>query len=410
MKKRILFAIMALVVLVTSVSACMGNGGSNDPGNDTKASGNESAAPTGENTDPSGETEPVSYEHATLSVGIPKSPKVENYEANDFTKYIEEQLNITIKFVEFPPTSQNYLRQLSLMASAPGEKMPDVIWGFSGMDANIRNEYGEAGFFLDLSQYRDKLKNFNAQFDKLDAKEKARIESRMTAESGGMYAMPLFFTVSAVDDLENMMFINKNWLDNLKLSVPTTVDELHTVLKAFKDRDANGNGKPDDEYPMFGSMTAASNIADYVINAYVYSDIYNPMNVTDGNVWASFTSNEYREALKVLNQWYKEGLIAPYSFSISDNTERMAVITPTNGVSKVGIFNGHPVLVATQTSPILEEYQALAPLKAETDKGGYMVLRSKQLSFGNAITSDCENVDAALRFLDFFYLDETVTR
>ncbi len=31
--------------------------------------------------------------------------------------------------------------------------------------------------------------------------------------------------------------INKAWLDDLGLEVPTTLDELHTALKAFKDND-----------------------------------------------------------------------------------------------------------------------------------------------------------------------------
>ena len=31
--------------------------------------------------------------------------------------------------------------------------------------------------------------------------------------------------------------INKRWLDELGLAVPTTLDELHTALKAFKDND-----------------------------------------------------------------------------------------------------------------------------------------------------------------------------
>lgn len=49
------------------------------------------------------------------------------------------------------------------------------------------------------------------------------------------------------------MSINKQWLDNLKLEVPATTDELYTVLKAFKEQDANGNGDSKDEIPMMGT-------------------------------------------------------------------------------------------------------------------------------------------------------------
>lgn len=46
-----------------------------------------------------------------------------------------------------------------------------------------------------------------------------------------------------------VMMINKTWLDKLSLELPTTFDELETVLKAFKEQDPKGNGKAD-EIPM----------------------------------------------------------------------------------------------------------------------------------------------------------------
>lgn len=50
--------------------------------------------------------------------------------------------------------------------------------------------------------------------------------------------------------VSSSMFINKTWLDNLGLEVPTTWDELKEVLIAFRDGDPNGNGDTTDEIPM----------------------------------------------------------------------------------------------------------------------------------------------------------------
>ncbi|MEI7026534.1 extracellular solute-binding protein [Paenibacillus sp. y28] len=44
---------------------------------------------------------------------------------------------------------------------------------------------------------------------------------------------------------EAFFIIRKDWLDNLGLKVPTTTDELYEVMKAFTDRDPDGNGKND---------------------------------------------------------------------------------------------------------------------------------------------------------------------
>ena len=44
--------------------------------------------------------------------------------------------------------------------------------------------------------------------------------------------------------------IRQDWLDKLNLKAPTTVDELHDVLYAFRNEDPNGNGLKD-EIPLF---------------------------------------------------------------------------------------------------------------------------------------------------------------
>ena len=43
--------------------------------------------------------------------------------------------------------------------------------------------------------------------------------------------------------------IRKDWLDRLGLEAPTTIDEWVTVLEAFRDEDANGDGNPNNEIP-----------------------------------------------------------------------------------------------------------------------------------------------------------------
>lgn len=39
-----------------------------------------------------------------------------------------------------------------------------------------------------------------------------------------------------------MMFIRQDWLDNLNLEIPTTMEELKAVAKAFTEQDPDGNG------------------------------------------------------------------------------------------------------------------------------------------------------------------------
>ena len=84
--------------------------------------------------------------------------------------------------------------------------------------------------------------------------------------------------------------------------------------------------------------------------------------------------------------------------------------TINNFTGGVNGFKKDPELSTTVSSKVVDQYVSLAPLKPATDLGGYGVQRPNSLLFSSFITKDCENVELAMKFLDFFYEDETVTR
>lgn len=344
-----------------------------------------------------------------LTVGIPQNAQITSYDENGLTEHIEETLGVDIEFVYFSNSASSYLQQLALMA-AGGDEFPDVLWGFQGMDNGTRNDYGEDGFFLDLTDLIDKYgTNYKAQYENLTKEEKSRIQSRGTSDDGAMYGMPLLAD-TAIDDVQSMMFINQKWLDAVGMKAPTNLDELYAVLKAFKEQDPNGNGKAD-EIPMFGNMGTNVNLCNYIINAFVYYDFSNPFNVeADGKLSFPAISDEYRQAITYMNQLCKEGLFSDLSFSVNSTTEIKSMVTPSNGTSIVGIWVGHPSLYADTTNSVMNEYAALAPLGDATGKGGYNVIWEEGLTFCSMITKDCENTELAIKFLDLFYSDEMVTR
>ena len=46
--------------------------------------------------------------------------------------------------------------------------------------------------------------------------------------------------------LNRLGCINQDWLDAVDMDIPTSLDELTEVLKAFKTQDPNGNGEQDE--------------------------------------------------------------------------------------------------------------------------------------------------------------------
>ncbi len=99
--------------------------------------------------------------------------------------------------------------------------------------------------------------------------------------------------------------IRKDWLDNLNLEEPKTIDDLYNVLKAFTEQDPDGNGQ-NDTYGMI--------VTDYLDgplnNIAIWMGAPNQYGVDEnGELAPAFMFDEYTEALKFMRKCYEEKLI-----------------------------------------------------------------------------------------------------
>lgn len=349
------------------------------------------------------DVEPLPDETVTLNIGIPQNSNVTDYYENAFTKYLEETANVKLEFMLLSGVDSEAKQQLALMCSA-NETLPDVILGVA-FDHYIINQYGEDGYFIDLTDYIEEYApNYKAQLENLDKETKEYVlEKSKNLETGAYYGMPRVLC-KAFDDTQALTYINKDWLDKLGLQVPTTTAELKTVLTAFATQDPNGNGEAD-EIPMIGS----NGIINYLLNGFVrYEET--TYNVTDGKVWDPIKTDEFRQALIYANELVSAGLYSKLSFSIKSNSEYKAMISPVGSPSKVGVFAGNHSLMTNASTDAKKEFTALPALKDETGKGGFTIVNDPDISWTACVTKDCKYPAAAMKFIDTFYLDETVSR
>ena len=339
---------------------------------------------------------------SVLSIGIPQNSVVTSYEDNKFTKYLEEKSGLTLEFVYFSNNAGEYKKQLALMCGAQQE-LPDVLLGLS-LDHYTMNQYGEDGYFLDLTSYIDEYaENYKKALETLDEEIASYVtEKAKNTNDNGVYGMPRVICM-ATDDLQSMMYINQNWLTKLGLQKPTTIDELRTVLKAFATQDPNGNGQKDEI-----AMLGADGIRNYIINAFVYYDS-GTFNVTNGKVWDPIKTNEFRQAMIYGHQLVKDELYSSMSFTVTSTTDLRNLISPVDGPSKVGIFTGAPASRTNAMTDAISEFTALPALADATGQGGYTVISERNIGWTGFITKDCEYPDVAMKFMDLFYLDETIS-
>lgn len=352
-----------------------------------------------------GKKDDVVSEGGTLVVGIPQKSTITDYDNNAFTEYLEETTGVKIKFSYFSSTAAEYKQQLALTASS-GDALPDVLIGFKDFNTRLISDYGKDGYFLDLTDLIDEYADtYKEKYETLTDTQKKYVQLKCgSMDSDALYAMPRVDYVM-IDQIQSLTFINQTWLDAVGMKAPTTTDELYAVLQAFKTQDPNGNGQPD-EIPMLGK----TQIINYLMNAFVYYEEKHPYNVEKGEVYAPFATDEYRQGLQFINKLVKEGLYSDLSFSITSSTELKNMYTPADGVAKVGIVMGHPVSYMDTSNEVAGQYVALGALGDETGKGGYYVLSDDVVYPGAIITSYCENPELAMKFIDCFYKDETITR
>lgn len=341
----------------------------------------------------------------TLTIGLPASVKVMDYENNALTNWLEEQTGYELKFEPFSGGT-DIATQISTRVVG-GEDLPDIMMDIDLSDSVI-NDYGRTGVFIDLSKYyddRELSKNFWERLEKeLPERDQQNVLLRLEdPETEKIYSVPTLET-SMVDTLDYQMWINVEWLDKLGLEKPTDEASLLKVLRAFKTEDPNGDGKLT-EIPLFGSQAAGlgADVINWLVNQYVYMDDTKNVNLDEnGKVTTPFTTNEYRKALQFINTLLDEGLMLDTAFSTT-LTEMPMITTPSNGVAMCGIFAGHLSVHVGRGNELLYQYEPL-------QTWGNAVYNDNTNRRNNFITDSCEHPDEAFKLMMTMYSEEASYR
>ena len=403
MKKRFqkTAAIVLAVSMAVSLAACgkqaeeTGNAGS---AANTENTGNaDTQASSGTGSVEVNETGyPITSEEITVTAAGPLPSGCEDWSQLAVIDEYANRLGIRLD-CDFYET--DWETQLTLKVA--GDELPDMLIGCS-MNVSDVNEWGGEGYFLDLSQYMDLMPNLKAYFDQYP-----ELEAYCTTSDGHIYGLPKL-KVDMTDRLTRS-FINKQWLDNLGLSMPTSIDEYYDVLVAFKEQDANGNGDPDDEIPLLftsdsGGYTA---LEKTLLDAYgIFTTDPNYVLQADesGKVELANINDTYKEYLKFMHRLYAEGLMEQEAFTITGDE-----ITTKQQGDVYGSFGcgSAPFVMANKDISYDANWMALSGMSSELHpKREASIASPVQNSILVAVNGNTEYPEALARFIDYFYTEE----
>lgn len=335
---------------------------------------------------------PVTFELAA------STQKNKNFKDLEYFQKLEEETNVIINWNMSSDDGWNEKKSL-LFAS---NSLPDAFYGQGILTDIDIIKYASQGMLIPLN---DLIDEYAPNLKKI-LEENPSYKKQITAPDGNIYSLPTINELNPTT--HDKLFINKTWLDNLGLEVPTTVEEFEAVLQAFKDNDANGNGNPNDEIPFTFrySSTDLYNRQQGIQSLFgtfgQLDDIYHFI-VDDGEVVYTPVTEPYKESIAWFHDLYAKGLIDKEAFTHDMNVYFSKIQDPGKIVGMFLGWSGNATAAANK-----EDYVAMAPLVNTNGEQIWRIVDARIYSKGSfAITNQAEHPEVLMRWIDQSYELET---
>lgn len=382
--KRLLAIILAAFIAASLVTGC-GNK-EEAPVSQNVATGTKSDVPDYMNE--SGY--PITKEKVTLKMMGSRGAAQGEWNNMEVMKRMEGITNIGFEFNTPLSTGFNEVKSL---AFASGD-YPDVFYG-AQLTINEEETNGSEGILIPLEKYIDKY----APFLKKKLDENPDIRKAITASDGHIYSLPGIAKTKT--NASNLLYINMDWLQNVGMSKPQTVDDFYNVLKAFKEKDPNKNGKADEIPLSYWKQTPSPTGTGGILNGVFVAAFGgqaggNNFDIRNGKVVFNPMESYYKDFLTYMRGLYTDDLLDK-EFLLQTQQQYIAKYkTGAMGVSTISLSS---VLNPGQAAP----YEILPPLTSSVNSKK-VTLEPDPVKIGVfALTEKCKYPEAMMRWADVFY-------
>ena len=301
MKKKVVAMVLAGTMIAGILSGCGGDGGAN------QSTGSQNTATQ---TPVSDEKIDVLNQSEKMKLSV---VCLQGYTQPDseMEKWMEERYNLDIEVIALPGWSDATAKITLLMGDET--QRPDIIWWWNMEDDFTK--WVDAGLLVDVAPYMDKYTVMRDYYNSIDP----GVLFYASNEDGAMYRIPGDVAEPACE----VLWIRQDWLDNLNLEVPTTLDELEACMYAFTNDDPDGNGI-DDTYGLSGDGSDFRSFWPWI------------QGCGEGKGWMEFIKDDdgsyvYGAATEDCKTWlgrvaklYADGVIKSNMITDTDRDEEMA--------------------------------------------------------------------------------------
>lgn len=334
---------------------------------------------------------PICSEPVKLTVGLPDSTRVEDWETNLTTQLLLERGNFDLDFVTYD--SSDYMTKINLMVMGGGSELPDVLFLPTGKDDTVF-QWAMEGAIIPLTEYYNDP-TISYWFHEAEERTSVDIAAQIVAPDGEIYGIP---TLNQSYTNEYLMkgFYYSPWLENLGLTEPQTTEEQYEVFKKICEGDANGDGKKN-EIAITGTWGGSYDYwFPYLMNSFVYAGDTNYYTVNNGVVNVAYTTDAWREGLKYIRRLFAEGMI-PMETLTQDDASYKAMCDLEGPCVYMQVYNA-PYMWNSGTA--VNEFMLGASPVAGPEGVRFATYRPSTASISFVVSKNCKNPEAAFRLGD----------
>ena len=304
-------------------------------------------------------------------------------------KTIEELLNVKL-VIEAPPKASYSDKKSVLIAT---DDMPDIMY----VDFADVKAYARDGMFVNLSEHRDEMPHLFALLD-------ANPSLSMSTIDGQFYSAPTLYRSNPDTALSGQLVnFRMDLLKKYGLETPTTWDELYEVMKAIKEKEPDLIGMTNRKA---GNTTATRKLLDcvsYPLGS--YSSIYYDKDL--GGQWIYGPAHEnFKGVLSYLNKLWEAGLLDPDYASMTKDlwAEKLSSGQAMCTIDNDGVVRNYNVALSTINPEAA--FGVIPTLQNALGETRNIAYSNDRPANAWVIPSSCENIDLAIKFLDWCYSEE----
>ena len=304
----------------------------------------------------------------------------------EFMQYWQEITNVNIDFYELNFTTSQEMMNIAFASGDFSDIVTDMQYS-TGDEAAYNDEV-----IIDLGEY---LEEYAPNYYYMIHSNEEYYDIFTTD------GMILAFESPYENFINNQgLAIRSDWLEELGLEAPTTYDEIYDVLVAFKQNYT--------EYPLYMSKMGyiTGLVVGYDVETFDASGEATelPFYVDNGEVKCSLIEDGYRDFLAEMNRWYEAGLFDPDFMSIEYNPVSTELTTAVNE-GEIGLWN--------TSGEGVDNYsvEMMCIINPTANEDGMDHITSTSLtvdSVATYVTTCCENIELAMRFLDYMYSEDGI--